>query len=67
MGTVIKEFQNKGELQAMEREVMSLGFGAYTGMCYVTSSDARHVAKISFASSGYRNSTSLIQVRRYMS
>lgn len=44
MGTVIKEFQDKGELKAMEREVMSLGFGAYTGMDYHTDSELRSLA-----------------------
>ena len=46
MGTVIKEFQDKGELKAMEREVMSLGFGAYTGMYYHIDSGFRSLAHI---------------------
>lgn len=31
MGTVIKEFQDKSELRDMKREIMFVGFGAYTG------------------------------------
>ncbi|EPT01291.1 hypothetical protein FOMPIDRAFT_1120739 [Fomitopsis schrenkii] len=30
MGTVIKEFQDKSELRDMKREIMFVGFGAYT-------------------------------------
>ena len=31
IGSVIKEYQGKGELSDMKREIMSLGAGAYTG------------------------------------